>query len=76
MLSVKETSLIIIKTSYPTPLYLIPTYYKLYKYLIVYFTITRCFRLRLIRNYKRIKAKKAMLNQIIITIYRINPISS
>jgi len=33
-------------------------YCKLYKYLIIYFITVRCFRLRLIRNYKRIMVKK------------------
>ena len=59
ILSVKETLLTIIKTSYLTPLYLILTYRKLYRYLIIYFTAVKCFRLRLIRNYKRIEAEKA-----------------
>jgi len=62
ILSVKEASLVIIRTFYPTPLYLIPMYYKLYKYLIIYFTTARCFRLKLIRNYKRIEVKKATFN--------------
>jgi len=49
----------IIRTFYPAPLYLIPIYCKLYKYLIIYFTAIRYFRLKLIRNCKRIKVKKA-----------------
>jgi len=67
--------LIIIKTSYLTPLYLIPTYCKLYKYLIIYFIIIRCFKLRLIRNCKRIEVKKATFSRIIITVYKIDLIS-
>jgi len=58
MLSVKEVSLTIIRTFYPAPLYLIPMYCKPYKYLIVYFITVKCFKLRLIRNCKRIKVKK------------------
>jgi len=49
---------VIIRTSYLTPLYLIPTYCKLYKYLIIYFITVKCFKLKLIRNYKKIKAEK------------------
>jgi len=71
----KKVSLTIIKTFYLTLLYLIPTYYKLYKYLIVCFAVIRYFRFRLVRNCKRIKVKKAILNQIIITVYRIDLIS-
>ena len=62
ILFIKEVSLIIIRTFYPTSLYLILTYYKPYRYLIVYFIITKCFRFRLIRNCKRIEAKKATFN--------------
>jgi len=62
VLFTKEALLTIIRTFYLTLLYLIPMYRKLYRYLIVYFTIARCFRLRLVRNCKRIKAKKAMLS--------------
>ena len=62
VLSAKEASLTIIRTSYPIPLYLIPTYCKLYKYLIIYFTAVRCSRLRLVRNCERIKAEKATLS--------------
>ena len=75
MLSVKEALLIIIRTFYLTSLYLIPTYYKLYRYLIIYFVTAKCFRFRLVRNCKRIKAVKVTLSQIIITIYRIDLIS-
>jgi len=72
---VKEVSLAITRTFYLTPLYLILTYYKLYKYLIICFTIVRCFRLRLIRNCKRIEAEKVISSRIIITVYRIDLIS-
>jgi len=58
----KETSLVIIKTSYPTLLYLILIYCKLYKYLIIYFITVRYFKLKLTRNCKRIKAKKVIFN--------------
>ena len=59
ILFIKEILLIIIRTFYPALLYLIPTYCKLYKYLIIYFITARCFRLKLIRNCKRIEAEKA-----------------
>jgi len=62
VLSVKEVLLVIIRTFYLTPLYLILTYYKLYRYLIVCFTIARCFRLKLMRNYERIEAEKVTFN--------------
>jgi len=75
ILSVKETLLTIIRTSYPTLPYLIPIYRKLYRYLIIYFTTVRCFKLKLTRNCKRIKAKKVTFNRIIITVYRIDLIS-
>jgi len=75
MLSVKEVSLVIIRTFYPTPLYLIPMYYKPYRYLIICFTVVRCFRFRLMRNCERIEAEKATFSRIIITMYRIDPIN-
>jgi len=62
ILSVKEMSLIIIRTFYPALLYLILTYCKLYRYLIIYFVIIRCSGLRLVRNCKRIKVKKVTLS--------------
>ena len=75
VLSVKETSLIIIRTFYPALPYLIPTYRELYRYLIVCFATARCSGLKLVRNCERIKAEKATLSRIIITVYRIDPIS-
>ena len=62
MLSAKEALLAIIRTFYPAPLYLIPTYCKLYRYLINYFTAVKCFRLRLTRNCKRIEVEKAIFS--------------
>ena len=67
--------LTIIRTFYLTLLYLILTYCKLYRYLIVYFTAAKYSKFKLTRNCKRIKAKKVIFSQIIITIYRIDLIS-
>jgi len=54
--------LVIIRTSYFTPLYLILIYYKLYKYLIIYFITVKYSRFKLIRNCKRIKAEKVIFS--------------
>ena len=72
----KEILLVIIRIFCPTPLYLIFIYCKLYKYLIIYFTAVRCFKLKLIKNCKRIEVEKVTFNRIIITIYKIDLISS
>jgi len=58
MLFIKEALLAITRTFYPAPLYLIPIYRKLYRYLIICFITARCFKLKLIRNCKRIEAEK------------------
>ena len=71
----KEASLIIIRTFYPTPLYLILTYCKLYTYLIICFTVVRCFRFRLTRNCKKVEAEKVTSSRIIIIIYKIDLIN-
>jgi len=76
ILSVKEVLLTIIRTFYPVFLYLIFIYCKLYKYLIIYFTAAKYFRFRLMRNCKRIKAKKATFSRIKIIIYKIDLINS
>ena len=62
ILFVKEVLLVIMRTFYPAPLYLILIYCEPYRYLIVCFAVIRCFRFRLIRNYKSIKVKKITFN--------------